>query len=258
MTARVLLAAGFLMFTGGVASSQVLELEGRYWRPTLTSSVRILGDNAEVPPDLATIDLKGDLGLQDKSLTDWRLTLFTGPRSRLRAAFVKMDYAADHEMQRTVVFQGQTYTVGTRVLSSLRFDYWRLGWTWQFVGGPYSKVRFGTLLEAKYAKVDTSLGAPNLTPPVLETKKLSGALPSLGVVLDINPARSVNVSAEVSGVSLGDRGHAFDGEAVLKLILPSGIVLDAGYRYLDIEVKDDPDFAKLKNAGPFVGAGVRF
>ncbi len=258
MTGRVLLAAGCLVMAGGVASSQVLELEGRYWRPTLTSTIRILGDHGEVPPDLATIDLKTDLGVQDKNLTDWRLTLFTGPRSRLRADYVKIDYAADHEMRRTVVFNGETYTVGTRVVSSLRLDYWRFGWTWQFLGGPYSKVKFGTLLEAKYAAVDTSLEAPNLTPPVLEKKKLSGALPTVGLVLDLNPAQSVNFSAEASGASLGDRGHVIDGEATLKLILPSGIILDAGYRYFDLDVRDDPDFAKLKLSGPFLGAGIRF
>jgi hypothetical protein len=106
MTSRLLLVAGCFAALGSPASAQVLELEGRYWPATLASTMRVTGAHGEVPADLATIDLKGDLGLRDKKLTDWRVMLFTGPRSRLRVAYVKMDYNADQDVQRTVVFNG--------------------------------------------------------------------------------------------------------------------------------------------------------
>jgi hypothetical protein len=258
MTSRLLLVAGCFAALGSPASAQVLELEGRYWPATLASTMRVTGAHGEVPADLATIDLKSDLGLRDKKLMDWRVTLSTGPRSRLRVAYVKMDYNADQDVQRTVVFNGQPFTVGTRVVTALRLDYWRCGWIWEFVGRPSSKVRFGTLIEAKTVSVDTSLSAPTLSPPIAEKKQLTGTLPTLGVVLDINPTRTVNVFAELSGIRRGNKGHALDGEAGVKLILGSHVVLDAGYRTFDLEITDDPNFAKLKNSGPYVGLGVRF
>ena len=258
MVKRALMCASCLVLLWSPASAQVLELEGRYWPATLTSSVRVTGDQGEVPSDLSTIDLKSDLGLKDKNLKDWRVTLFTGPHSRLRAGYVKMDYSADQQVQRTIVFEGQRYTVGTRVLTKLTLDYSRYGWIWEFVGGRSSKVRFGTLLEAKTISIDTSLSAPSLDPPVAEKKKLSGTLPTIGLVLDIDPTRTVNIFAEFSGMSVGNKGHAWDGEAGFKVTLGSHLVLNGGYRYFDLEVNDDPDFAKLKNSGPFVGAGLRF
>lgn len=257
MVKRVLLVASCLVPVATLASAQVLELEGRYWPAALTATVRVTGDHGEVPSDLATINLKSDLGLKDKNLKDFRLTLFTGPNSKLRVGYVKMDYSADQNITRTILFNGQLYTVGTRVLTKLNLDYWRYGWVWEFVGGPSSKVKFGTLLEAKKISVDAGLSAPELAPPVAERKSFSATVPTVGLVLDINPSPMLNIFAEVSGMSLGDKGHAWDGEAGLKLILGSHLVVTGGYRYFDLQVNDKPDFATLKNSGPFVGAGLR-
>jgi hypothetical protein len=258
MANNLLLAACCLVVTAPAALGQALELEGRYWPASLTATVRVTGGHAEIPSDLDTVNLKNDLGLKDESLKDWRLTLFTGPRSRLRVAYVKMDYRADQDVQRSILFNGQLYTLGTRVATTLNLEYWRYGWIWEFVGGPYSRVRFGTLLEAKRISVDSSLSTPELVPPVSAAKKISATLPTVGFVLDAYPARAVDIFAEASGIRGGSRGHALDGEAGVKLALGSHVLLSAGYRYFDLEVRDDPDFAKLKNAGPFVGGALRF
>jgi hypothetical protein len=257
MVKRVLLVASCLVPVGTFAFAQVLELEGRYWPAVLTGTVRVTGDHGEVPSDISTINLKSDLGLKDKNLKDFRLTLFTGPNSRLRVGYVKMDYSADQNITRTILFNGQMYTVGTRVLTTLNLDYWRYGWVWEFVGGPSSMVKFGTLLEAKRISADAGLSAPELAPPVAERKSFSATVPTVGLVLDINPSRMLNIFAEASGMSLGDKGHAWDGEAGLKLVLGSHLVVSGGYRYFDLQVNDKPDFATLKNSGPFVGAGLR-
>ena len=261
MVRRILLLTCCLAVSGTAVSGQVLELEGRYWPASLTGSVRVTGGHGEIPSDLNTVDLKSDLGLKDEHLKDWRLSLRTGPRSRLRIGYVKMDYGADHIVQRTILFEGQLYPVDTRVVTKLNVEYWRYGWIWEFLGGPYSRVRFGTLLEAKRISVDAALSAPDIVefaPPIAESKRLSATLPTIGFVFDAYPSQTLNIFAEASGISGGSRGHALDGEAGVKLALGRHLLLTAGYRYLDIEVNDDPDFAKLKNTGPFVGGALRF
>jgi hypothetical protein len=105
--------------------------------------------------------------------------------------------------------------------------------------------------------VDAGLSAPELAPPVAERKSFSATVPTVGLVLEINPSRMLNIFAEASGMSLGDKGHAWDGEAGLKLVLGSHLVVSGGYRYFDLRVNDKPDFATLKNSGPFVGVGLR-
>jgi hypothetical protein len=67
----------------------------------------------------------------------------------------------------------------------------------------------------------------------------------------------LDVCAEASGISAGSRGHARDAEAGLRLTLGTRSLPSAGYRDLDVEMNDDPDCARLKNAGPFLGAGLR-
>ncbi|HVN75362.1 MAG TPA: hypothetical protein VMT19_03525 [Thermoanaerobaculaceae bacterium] len=240
------------------SGAQTVELEGRYWPATLTARVRVLDGQTDVPPDLSTIDLKDDLGLSNKSLADGRLSLTTGPHSRLRVGFVRMDYSADHIVERTIVFNGTPYTVGTEVVTKLKLDYWRYGWIWEFVGTPSSPVRFGTLLEAKTFSIDASLAAPRLTPPVAEAKKLTATLPSAGLVLELNPVPMVNVFAEASGISAGSRGHALDAEVGVKIKPAPVVAVVGGYRYFDLEARDDPDFATIKNSGPYVGVALRF
>jgi len=252
-TALVLTFAGFV---ASASTAQILEVEGRYWAPNFTGQVQVTG-GAQVPDGLGVIDLKDDLGLTNKRFEDWRVSLATGPHSRLRVAYVSMDYNADQQVQRTVVFDGQTYTVGTRVVTNLSMKYWRYGWIWEFINDPLGRVHFGTIVEAKSLSIDASLAAPALSPPIAEHKKFDATLPSLGLALDVDPIPTVKIFAELSGISAGKYGHGWDGEAGLKLSLAPGLSLTGGYRYFDLEAKDDPDFAKLKNAGPFVGACIR-
>jgi len=249
---------GVLALATAPLAAQTIELEGRFWPATLTSQVNATGGRTDIPPELTTIDLKDDLGLKDKNLQEWRLTLFTGPHSRLRLAYLTMNYAADQELHRTVVFNGTTYNVGTRVVTKLGLDYWRLGWIWTFAGGTSDTVQFGSLLEAKTITTDASVAAPELAPPIAEKKRFSGTMPSVGLVLDVRPSRTVNLCFEASGISAGTYGHGIDAEASIRLLPVANLAISAGYRYFDLEAKDDPDFAKIKNTGPYAGLALRF
>ncbi len=119
-------------------------------------------------------------------------------------------------------------------------------------------MKLGTLLEAKGFLVDISLDAPNLIPPVKESEEFVGGLPTVGFALDMNPHRIVNIFAEVSGIHAGEYGYFLDGEAGVKIIPIKNLSLLGGYRILNFKAEDDPDFAKLKISGLFVGATLRF
>jgi hypothetical protein len=255
-TVGVLVGAAALV--ASAAASQTLELEGRFWPATLAAQVNVTGGRTDIPADLTMINLKDDLGLKDKNLADWRLTLTTGPHSRLRVGYLTMSYSADQTLHRTVVFNGTTYTVGTRVISDLGLDYWRLGWIWYFAGASSDTVQFGSLLEAKRISTDASVAAPELASPIHEKKSFAATLPSVGMVLDIKPSHAVDVYLEASGVSAGTYGRGVDAEAGVKLLPVPSVSMSAGYRYFDLEAKDNPDFAKIKNTGPYVGLALRF
>ncbi len=230
-----------------------VEFEGRYWITDLTAKAKVTESRIGTE-----FDFKDDLGLKDENLPDGRFTWHTGPHSKLRLAYTQVAYSGDKNIERTIEFDGQTYPVGTRVITDLDVIYLRLGWAWQFINIADDKVKFGTLLEAKGFLVDISLDAPNLIPPVKESEKFVGGLPTVGVALDINPHKIVNIFAEASGIHAGEYGYFLDGEAGVKIIPIRNVSVLGGYRIFHFKGEDDPDFAKLKISGLFVGATLRF
>jgi hypothetical protein len=230
-----------------------VEFEGRYWITDLTAEAKVIESGIGT-----RIDFKDDLGLRNENFPDVRFTWYTGPKSKLRLAYTQVAYSGKKNIERTIEFDGETYTVGTRVITDLDVYYLRLGWAWQFINIANGKVKFGTLLEAKGFLVDISLDAPNLIPPVKESEEFVGGLPTVGFALDINPHKIVNIFAEVSGMYAGEYGYFLDGEAGVKIIPIKNLSVLGGYRIFYLKAEDDPDFAKLQISGPFVGATLRF
>lgn len=254
MVRKILFSICFLLATIGVATADTkVEFEGRYWITDLTAKTKVTENNIGTD-----VDFKSDLGVKDENFPEGRFIWYTGPKSKLRLAYTQISYNGDKNVERTIEFGGETYIVGTRVITNLDVKYLRLGWVWQFINVAEGKVKFGTLLEAKGFWIDTTLEAPNMVPPIKESEKFAIGLPTIGAALDINPHKIVNIFAEISGLPGGKYGYFFDGEAGIKIIPIKNLSIMGGYRIFDIKAKDKPDYAKLKISGPFIGATLRF
>src|SRR5947209_753526 len=120
------------------------------------------------------------------------------------------------------------------------------------------KLRVGPVLEAKGFVVEATLKAPATTPPLRETEKFAIALPSIGLAIDWSPHPVVDLFAEVSGLTLGDRGHVVDAEAGVRVNLTRFFAIIGGYRLFEVRGEEDSSFARLRLSGPFVGATLRF
>jgi hypothetical protein len=229
------------------------EIEGRYWIPELEGEIKY------TEFDIGTdIDFKDDLALDDENYPEGRFTWRTGPNSWLRLAYTQVAYRGDERIKRTIEFGGETYLVGTRVKTDVDLRYLRLGWAWQFIDIADRTVQFGPLLDVKGFSIDTTLDAPDLSPPIKESVEALGALPTLGVALDVNPHRTVNIFAEISGLYAGKYGHAFDAEAGVRVFPIKNFSILGGWRLLEFKIEDDPDFVDLTLSGAFVGASFRF
>lgn len=230
-----------------------VEFEGRYWITDLTAEAKVTEDGIGTE-----IDFQDDLGLDDKNFPEGRFTWYPGANSRIRVSYTQISYDGDKEIDKTIDFAGETYSIGTRVITDLELKYLRLGWIWQFVNIRNGTFKFGTVLEGKVAWIDASLDAPNEIPPVKESEKLWGGLPTIGVAVDINPHEVVNIFGEISGMTAGKYGYFIDGEAGVRIIPIKNLSIIGGYRIFDIKAKDDPDFAKLRISGFFSGVTLRF
>ncbi len=256
MLKMILLALVILVSTPCFAFAQknpTLEFEGRYWIPDLRGKVKA----SETFLD-TDVDFKRDVGIKDENFPEARLTWYPGPKSKIRLAYTQAGFEGDEILNRTIEFDGQTYAAGTRVETDVKVRYVRLGWAWQFIDIGKGAVKLGTLLEGKGFWGKASLEAPDLAPPVKESKKFFFGLPTIGIALDINPHEMVNIFGEASGLTAGSYGYVYDAEVGVKLIPVKFLSIIAGYRIFDIKAKDNHDHAKLRLHGPFVGATLRF
>src|SRR5207247_9696096 len=108
------------------------------------------------------------------------------------------------------------------------------------------ELSVGPVREARGCGVEPTLQAPATTPPLTETEKLAIALPSSGLAIDWSPHPVVDLFAEVSGLTLGDRGHVVDAEAGVRVNLSKFFAIIGGYRLSEIRGEQDSSFARLR------------
>jgi hypothetical protein len=232
----------------------ILELEGRYWFTDLQGKIKVTDSN-----DVGTdIDLKTDLGINDENIPEIRLFWYPGRKTKIWAAYGRVGYEGDENIQKTIEFGDSTYTVGTRVETDLDINYFNLSWAWQFIYIDNGFLKLGTLLEAKVFWVKGSLEAPDLTTPVKESDSFVFGLPTLGFAFDLNPHRMLNIYAQGSGMYAGNYGYMYDAEIGVKLIPIKILSIMGGYRMMQFRAEHDENYARAKLHGPFVGVTVRF
>lgn len=239
-----------LLFISSCASPAV-EFEGRYWYPDLDLEAKIEDGGFGT-----RIDFDDDLDLDDEDFPVGRVKLFTGENSWIRAEYIPISYDGDSMLTRTIFFNGKPFIVGTRVITDFDFEYYRLGWGSQFISLGDGFFKFGTLIEAKGYNLDASLISP--TTGIAESEDITFGLPTVGVILDINPADKLNFYGEISGITAGSYGYTIDAEAGVKFIPFKNFTLTCGYRYLTFDVEWDDDEADMTLAGAFVGGSLRF
>ena len=97
---------------------------------------------------------------------------------------------------------------------------------------------------------------------VTKQKTFRGILPSVGFGIKSNFVSdgSLQGFAEISGMPLGKYGKFYDAEAGIKYNVTKDITVNAGYRIINLDFdKSNPDeHGKLRLAGPFFGALLRF
>jgi hypothetical protein len=229
------------------------ELGGRYWVTNSTQRLKLTQHGVGTD-----IDLKSDLGFKDRNFPEVRFNWYSKRRSKLMIDYFQVGYEGDKDVERTVAFSGATYTLGTRVVSNLDIRQVKMGWAYQFVNVAGGKFKLGTLLAGHGLFLDASLSAPNLRTPLKQSDKLAAGFPTVGLALDVNPDRKVNLAGDFSGITVGKYGYTVDGELALKFMPVRHLGLTLGYRGFRVNPKFEPDFAIVRISGPFAGASLRF
>jgi hypothetical protein len=241
-----------IVLIGQVFAEPTVEFEGRYWVTDLQAETRVttgtlMGTN---------IDLEDDLGVKDEDFPEARFSWYTGPNSEIRLAYTQVSYSGDRILGMAISFDGQIYNSGTQVNTDLDIHYARLGWAWEFINMFDDTLKIGSLLDAKYFLFDVSLDASSQA--VKESERFKVALPTIGAVMDYSPIEKINIFGEVSGLPSADYGHIFDAELGIKFFPVKNFTIICGYRVIDMELENDPNYGELRITGPFAGATFRF
>ena len=241
-----------LAFPALLLGQNSVEFTGRYWIPQLGSRIRVESNGFGTD-----IDARRDLGIPDTNFPSGGFTWEHG-RSWLHFEYTPIDYAGDQTVTRTVLFAGRQYTVGTRVVSDLEIRHLQLSWSYQFINVGEGKFRLGPLTEVNGFLMRGTLAAPDLTTPFQQTEDLEAGIPTIGIAMDVQPHKSVDIYGRVSGMKAGDYGSFVSSDSGVKVRAWKHLLFTAGYRTFNLNVTTSQDFAHFRLRGPFVGAGLHF
>jgi hypothetical protein len=220
------------------AERYFLRLQYRHFIPDLT------GDATKGTDDSGLVDFNDDLGFKDDSTFDARAMIQFGRGKKLRGSYTMLDYHGDQDAPKTFTYGGTRYERFNRIVSSVKGGYYSLDYQWDFVQRP--KGFLGLIVGAKAFDVDTVVldAADNQR----EVDTFRVPIPVVGLVGRGYSGR-FSLEGELSGLSIGDRGHLFDGDATARFHISDRLAVQAGYRILKLTGRDDNDELNLRLGG---------
>lgn len=246
-----LLAVLALFAPAAPAAAEVL-VEARYWPAELSGRLDL--ENLRNNEFFAGVDPIEDLGLEEDGIYEARLVFRPGRRTVVRLAWQPLAFSGDE----TIVGRVGSLEVTPRVRTDLDLDYVRLAFAWQFLASSDGRYRVGPMIEVKGFQGEASVAVDNPIVPLVRTTEFETGLPSVGLMLDLEPSERVHVFAEASFLVDTDEGDLTDAEAGVRFFVTRSFALTAGYRQITIDIEDASDTLEIDIDSLFVGGAFRF
>jgi hypothetical protein len=228
-----------------------VELSYALWRPSRellisSESLGIVGDR---------IDAVVDLGFDTRTFQDIKVVLRPSQRFKVRFGVTPIKYEGDTVLTRTIVFNGQRYTIGLPVTSELEWKSWRFGIEYDFISR--SRGFFGVIFEAKYTDLNVDLQAPLIA----EFTHVKVPIPTIGAIGRVYVAKNVALSAEVTGLKLtiqDDTGEYLEVDLNAQYNFHNNFGVQGGYRAMSLGYAVELDSGDLDLKGLYFGGVARF
>jgi len=235
------------------ANEESLTVEALYFTPTLSLKV----NSNKINYNNGTVDFKNDLGLSDKSAPEYRIQL----SNNLRIAYMKLNYNGNSTLHQTLNYQDVQYNANAVVNSKLDITYVRLTRAHHITWSDTMSIDW--LLDFKGFKFDTAISGQDASGKMNSAAKtFQGVVPTIGasIIANLDDEGTIKINAEISGLPLGKYGYFYDGEVGLKYKPTEHFSAIAGYRALDLNVKNpsDNENGQFKFSGPYFGITGNF
>jgi hypothetical protein len=230
-----------------------------FWFGTADLSISSGGSGALAGIPGTDINAKRDLGLVDKNLPMLNFVLKGARRHKLRVQYVPIKYEQSAVLTRSIDFNGQRYSVGLPVNSTLDWKALRLGYEYDFV--VKSRGYGGFIIEDKQTDVRVDIATPLIRP---QFARAQAPIPALGFVGRYWIVSRMNITGEVTGFKIPDsiegryNAHYVDIDVFGTVNATNNLGVKFGYRSLDLSYKFQEDSGAFTLKGPYVGVVARF
>jgi len=244
--------------TSDPATGEKYHIEGAagFWFPTADMSIQ--SESLGIPG--STIDFKKDLGLTDQHFSQVQAVLRPAKKHKFRFQFIPISYDQEHTLTRTIVFNGQAYTVGVPVISQLKWNAYRFGYEYDFLY--HNRWFAGFMLETKYTDVQANL---KIAPPstTSEFAHARGPIPAIGGIVRVYFLPNASITGELSGIDIPTiqdkyKAHYADFDLYGTLNVINNVGVQVGYRSLDVGYLFKTDTGNFTVKGLYFGVVARY
>ena len=242
-----------------------VELGLMFWTPTPELQIQTGALAALGQP--GAVDFVSEFGIQNTRFNEFRGVLKAGKKNKIRVSHVVMQYNQSATLQRTITFGGTTFPVNVPATADLKWEFWNLGYEWDFVATPRAVV--GMITEVKFNKVSANLEATGYGTSVTD---VNAPVPAIGFTARVYPHRLFSVTSEFRGFKVpgfigkkisdaaGDNFDAkmYDFDFYGTMSFTRYLGAQVGYRRVTAEYLIDPDAGDLKMKGFYFGGLLRF
>ena len=223
-----------------------LSFRGGLWYPALDGDMAAVGES---------VDLDGELALDDNELTPMpQVTITLGPIG-LRFDFFLLEYEGDSNINRQFEFGGVEFEVNEDVASRLEINNFRLLGVFTFI--KTDSFRFASLAGLSYYQLRGRIvGA---TTGIAEEEG-DFPVPVVGALIQVRISRfTIEVEASGLAIEYGDiDGTVLDFTASLGITVFKIVALRGGYRLVSVDATVEDFDVDAKLDGFFFGASIQF
>ena len=231
------------------AADNRLQMEVRYFIPQVDATAK--SDKIHIVNESGSeVNFKDTLGVDNKAVPEvrasWKDWTFD---------YVNLHQSGDRVLDNAIIYEGDIFPAGGEPThTKLNVDYFALNWKHNLHTASNYQAYWNAGL--KVIRIDTSVSGAGQS----SGKTFTGGIPTvgLGVSAYLDESKRLSLNGEVSGMTLGGRGHVLDLEMGLKYQPSRQFNLALGYRLLDAKLDRDDERASYKAYGPFIGLGVNF
>jgi len=182
------------------------------------------------------INAERDLGMpQNSTLPDFELILRPARRHKLRASYIPIQYTGSATLTRDIVFNGQKYSIGIPVTSTLTWHAARFNYEFDFISN--NKGFGGLILEAKYTDVSVELDARTFG--LAEFARAQAPIPAIGGIGRFYVVPNISITGELTAFNLPTiedkySGHYVDLDIYGTLNFTNNVGVKGGWRTLNM------------------------